>query len=64
MKIDSSKPDDYMFEKKQELSAADVEKAKKEFEVEIAGLQAKLEERDKDLTKLKKMSPADLLNKF
>ena len=53
-----------MFEKKQELSAADVEKAKKEFDVEIAGLQAKLEERDKDLTKLKKMSPADLLNKF
>ena len=53
-----------MFEKKQELSAADVEKAKKEFEVEIAGLLAKLEERDKDLTKLKKMSPADLLNKF
>ena len=64
MKIDSSKPDGYMFEKKQELSAADVEKAKKEFEVEIAGLLARLEERDKDLTKLKKMSPADLLTKF
>ena len=64
VKTDGDRPDDYMFEKKAGITAADMDKAKKQFDKEVDDLVAKLDDKDKEVTKLKKLSPKALLEKF